>query len=80
MEAEKPTSFAAMLGDRIYDSDNEFDIPTLRLDRQPTSGLLLPFSGWGSGHKSKERHIHLSFLRRGLPLHKHLEQSRIGIG
>lgn len=54
MEAEKPDFFAAMLGDRIYDSDNEFDIPTLRLDRQPTSGLLLPFSGWGADTRAKK--------------------------
>ena len=32
--------FDLMLGDRIYDSDNEFDIPTLRTDRQPENGLL----------------------------------------
>ncbi len=33
--------------DRIYSSDNKFEIPTLRLDMQPRDGLLLPFSGWG---------------------------------
>lgn len=33
--------------DRIYSSDNEFEIPTLRIDKQPQSGLLLPFGGWG---------------------------------
>lgn len=34
--------------DRIYPTDNEYEIPCLRLDRQPKSGLLLPFAGWGS--------------------------------
>lgn len=34
--------------DRIYPSDNVFEIPCLRLDRQPKAGLLLPFAGWGS--------------------------------
>lgn len=53
-EAEKPDFFAAMLGDRIYDSDNEFEIPTLRLDRQPISGLLLPFAGWGADTRAKK--------------------------
>ena len=43
-----------MLVDRIYDSDNEFDIPTLRIDRQPGSGLLLPFSGWGTDTRLKK--------------------------
>lgn len=34
--------------DRLYPSDNKFEIPCLRLDRQPKTGLLLPFAGWGS--------------------------------
>lgn len=33
--------------DRIYPSDNEFEIPSLLPEYQPKSGLLLPFSGWG---------------------------------
>lgn len=51
---ERTDFFAAMLGDRIYDSDNEFDIPILRLDEQPTSGLLLPFAGWGADTRAKK--------------------------
>ncbi|WP_418816022.1 DUF4417 domain-containing protein [Paraprevotella clara] len=51
---EQPDFFAAMLGDRIYDSNNEFDIPNLLLDRQPTSGLLLPFAGWGADTRAKK--------------------------
>lgn len=35
-------------GDRIYESNNDFDIPNLRLDEQPAPGLLLPFSAWGA--------------------------------
>lgn len=53
-EAEKADFFAMMLGDRIYDSNNEFDIPNLQLDGQPTSGLLLPFSGWGADTRAKK--------------------------
>ena len=53
-DSEKTDFFTAMLGDRIYDSNNEFDIPTLRLDEQPTSGLLLPFSGWGADTRAKK--------------------------
>ncbi len=40
--------------DRIYPSDNEFGIPTLLLDQQPSNGLLLPFSGWGSSPRCKK--------------------------
>lgn len=43
-----------MLGDRIYDSGNEFDIPNLKLDGQPVSGLLLPLSGWGTDKRAKK--------------------------
>lgn len=53
-ESEKPDFFSTMLGDRIYGSDNEFDIPMLRLDGQPTSGLLLPFAGWGADSRMKK--------------------------
>lgn len=53
-EAEKVDFFSMMLGDRIYGSNNEFDIPTLRLDEQPTSGLLLPFAGWGADTRAKK--------------------------
>lgn len=53
-EVGKADFFAMMLGDRIYDSNNEFDVPSLLLDGQPTSGLLLPFAGWGSDTRAKK--------------------------
>ena len=53
-EQERTDFFDLMLADRIYDSDNAYDIPTLRLDRQPNSGLLLPFSGWGTDTRLKK--------------------------
>lgn len=40
--------------DRIYPSDNEYEIPTLLLDRQPKDGPLLPFSGWGINARCKK--------------------------
>ena len=40
--------------DRIYPSDNSFDIPTLRIDMQPNAGLLLPFCGWGISRRIKQ--------------------------
>lgn len=43
-----------MLADRIYDSDNVFDIPSLRIDRQPDNGLLLPLVGWGTDTRLKK--------------------------
>lgn len=48
--------FGQMLDDYIYDSDNEFDIPNLRIDEQPAPGLLLPFAAWGADSRQK-RHI-----------------------
>lgn len=45
---------ALMLDDRIYDSDNEFDIPNLRADRQPENGMVLPFSAWGADTRAKK--------------------------
>ncbi|MCD8386270.1 MAG: DUF4417 domain-containing protein [Bacteroidales bacterium] len=39
--------------DRLYPSDNEYEIPLLRLDRQPENGLLLPFRGWGTNARLK---------------------------
>lgn len=53
-EVRKADFFAMMLGDRIYDSNNEFDVPSLLFDGQPTSGLLLPFAGWGSDTRAKK--------------------------
>lgn len=53
-EQEKIDYFAMMLGDRLYDSNNEFDIPTLRLDEQPTTGVLLPVSAWGADTRQKK--------------------------
>lgn len=47
-QQEDADFFAMMLGDRIYESNNDFDIPNLRLDEQPAPGLLLPFSAWGA--------------------------------
>ena len=67
---EQPDFFAAMLGDRIYDSNNEFDIPNLP---PAYKRLVAAFCRMGSGHEGEEGHIHLSFLCGGLPLHQHLE-------
>ena len=53
-EPEKTDFFAMMLGDRIYASNIEYDIPNLLLDYQPTSGLLLPFAGWGADTRAKK--------------------------
>ena len=39
--------------DRLYPSDNEYEIPTLRLDRQPENGLLLPFAPWGANARRR---------------------------
>ena len=41
--------------DRLYPSDNEFEIPTLLLDRQPEKGLLLPFAPWGANARRRKQ-------------------------
>lgn len=43
---EKMNLYFRMLGDFIYPSNNEFDIPTLLLERQPVH-LELPLNPWG---------------------------------
>lgn len=40
--------------DRLYPSDNDFEIPTLLLDCQPRNGLLLPCRPWGSCSRLKQ--------------------------
>ena len=49
---EKLAFYYRMLGDYIYPSDNQYEIPTLLSDNQPVH-LELPFSPWGveSRHK-----------------------------
>ncbi|MBD5270240.1 MAG: DUF4417 domain-containing protein [Bacteroides sp.] len=39
--------------DRLYPSDNEYEIPSLRIDRQPETGLLLPFAPWGANSRRR---------------------------
>lgn len=53
-EDEKTDFFQMMLGDRLYDSNNEFDIPSLLIEKQPKSGVLLPFSAWGTDSRQKK--------------------------
>ena len=51
---DKIDYYALMLGDRLYDSDNEFDIPNLLLDQQPERGVLLPFAAWGADSRLRK--------------------------
>lgn len=51
---EKIDYYALMLGDRLYDSNNEFDIPTLLMTQQPESGVLLPFAAWGADSRLRK--------------------------
>lgn len=39
--------------DRLYLSDNEYEIPILRIDRQPETGLLMPFAPWGANARRR---------------------------
>lgn len=51
---DKIDYYAMMLGDRLYDSNNEFDIPTLLMEQQPENGLLLPFAAWGADSRLRK--------------------------
>jgi hypothetical protein len=51
---EKIDYYAMMLGDRLYDSDNEYDIPNLLMEQQPERGLLLPFAAWGADSRLRK--------------------------
>ena len=52
-DAEKTNLYYRMLGDFIYPSNNEFDIPTLLLDNMPVH-LELPFTPWGAEARYKK--------------------------
>lgn len=53
-EGEENNNVLLFPEDRVFSSNNDFEIPTLRIDRQPTNGLLLPFAGWGSDTRAKK--------------------------
>lgn len=53
-EEEGPDFFDMMLGDRIYTSDNVYEIPNLLMEEQPRSGLLLPVGAWGADTRAKK--------------------------
>lgn len=40
--------------DVIYASDNAYEIPSLLLERQPESGLLMPLQAWGMNTRQKK--------------------------
>lgn len=50
---EKLDLYFRMLGDYVYPSNNEFDIPTLLTDDQPVH-LELPFAPWGAEARYKK--------------------------
>ena len=52
-EAEKMNLYFRMLGDYLYPSNNEFDIPVLLADNQPVH-LELPFAPWGAEARYKK--------------------------
>lgn len=53
IDTERLTFFRRMMGDYIYPSDNEFQIPTLLLDNQPVH-LELPLAPWGAESRYKK--------------------------
>ena len=50
---EKMSLYFRMLGDYVYPSNNEFDIPTLLTDNMPVH-LELPFAPWGAEARYKK--------------------------
>lgn len=53
-DSEREDEILDLLDDRIYPSDNEYDIPVLMMERQPKNGLILPFNGWGACCRDKK--------------------------
>ncbi len=41
------------IDDRIFPTDNVYEIPSLRMDRQAEAGLLLPVGAWGTERRTK---------------------------
>ena len=52
-DPEKMKLYFMMLGDYVYPSNNEFDIPTLLMDNMPVH-LELPFTPWGAEARYKK--------------------------
>lgn len=50
---EKEDFYKSMLTDCLYESNNEFDIPNLLLDKQ-AGKLQLPFAPWGADSRSRK--------------------------
>lgn len=49
---EKESFAKSMMGDFLYDTDNDFDIPNLLIDQQPAH-LELPITPWGANSRLK---------------------------
>lgn len=52
-EDDKEAFYRSMLTDCLYESNNEFDIPNLLLDKQ-AGKLLLPFAPWGADSRLRK--------------------------
>ena len=53
-EDEKRSIIELMVSDRVYPTNNPFDIPVLRKDAQPINGLELPFGVWGADSRLRK--------------------------
>lgn len=53
-EGKDTDFYEMMLKDRIYDSNNEFEIPNLLISGQADSGVIVPFSAWGADTRQKK--------------------------
>lgn len=52
-DSDKEAFYRSMLDDVIYDSNNDLEIPNLRLDRQ-AGKLIVPFSPWGADSRLRK--------------------------
>lgn len=52
-QMERENFFLSMLNDCLYDSNNDLDIPNLKLAGQ-AGHVVLPFSGWGAESRQKK--------------------------
>ena len=51
---EEQSVINLMVSDVIYPTDNAFDIPVLRMDCQPSSGVEVPFAAWGADSRLRK--------------------------
>lgn len=53
-EEEEKSIINLMVSDVVYPTNNAFEIPVLRMDCQPASGVEVPFAAWGADSRLRK--------------------------